>query len=390
MRRVKVASKPRLHVIAIGGAQQFPHFIPVACEVQRRGRFEVTIFVPSREDACAVAGLARKIKAALPEIVIMGLPPGLAAAPTKLHKMLRLLNSSRRLRACETMLCAERTSTLLKRLPGRNPPMIHIPHGAGDRAVGFEKRFSLFDHVIVAGAKDRDRLIGSGVVAPTQCHVGGPVKIAAMLKSVESRPRLFSNQLPTILYNPHFKKSLGSADMFVRPLVDAVMKEERFNLVIAPHVRLAQGWSEAKRQEWNNLSVQGRVAVDLGSERSIDMTYTLGSDIYIGDVSSQVYEFCIRPRPCVFVNAHGVEWRGDESYSMWNFGEVIELDHEIGAALERATEVHGSFRPVQRERATSALMGLRWNEDDMPCFGDVDPIIRTAELVEATVFKPAS
>jgi hypothetical protein len=377
-------------VIAIGGAQQFPHFIPVACEVQRRGKFEVTIFVPSREEACALARLARKIKAALPEVVIMDLPPGLAAAPMKLHKVLRMLNWSRRLRACEAMLCAERTSTLLKRLPGRCPPLIHIPHGAGDRAVGFEKRFSLFDHVIVAGPKDRDRLIGSGVVAPTQCDIGGPVKIAAMLKSVENRPSLFSNQLPTILYNPHFKRSLGSADMFVHPLVDLVLKEELFNLIIAPHVRLSQGWSEAKRREWNNLSVPGRIAVDLGSERSIDMTYTLGSDIYIGDVSSQVYEFCIRPRPCIFVNAHSVKWRGDESFAMWNFGEVIEFDHEIGAALGRAVEVHGSFRQVQLDRAKSALMGLKWNEDDMPCFEDVDPIIRSAELVEATAFKAAS
>ena len=57
-------------------------------------------------------------------------------------------------------------------------------------------------------------------------------------------------------------------------------------------------------------AVAGRVIVDLDSHRLNDMTYTNAADIYLGDVSSQVYEFSTQPRPCVFINAHGVAWQG--------------------------------------------------------------------------------
>src|SRR5690606_21808374 len=123
----------------------------------------------------------------------------------------------------------ERTSTLLKRLPGHCPPMIHIPHGAGDRAIGFEKRFSLFDKVLVAGPKDRDRLITQGVVPAERCAVAGPVKVAAMLRMNAARKPLFDNGLPVLLYNPHFDRKLSSFDSFARRLVTAVTSENSYN-----------------------------------------------------------------------------------------------------------------------------------------------------------------
>src|SRR3546814_2965461 len=54
--------------------------------------------------------------------------------------------------------------------------------------------------------------------------------------------------------------------------------------------------------------------IDLGSERSIDMSYTGSADLYLGDVSSQVAEYLYRPRPCVFLNAQGVD-RSEEHTS---------------------------------------------------------------------------
>lgn len=49
--------------------------------------------------------------------------------------------------------------------------------------------------------------------------------------------------------------------------------------------------------------------VDLDSPRLVEMTYTLTADIYLGDLSSQLYEFLIRPRPVAFINAHRVDWQ---------------------------------------------------------------------------------
>ena len=79
------------------------------------------------------------------------------------------------------------------------------------------------------------------------------------------------------------------------------------------------------------------------------MSYTLAADLYLGDVSSQVYEFCAQPRPCVFVNAHGVSWKGDPHYAMWRFGEVVEEIDQLFPALDGAFQMHTAYETVQRE-----------------------------------------
>src|SRR3546814_16116783 len=75
-------------------------------------------------------------------------------------------------------------------------------------------------------------------------------------------------------------------------------------LVVAPHVRLFAEASDAERAAVAKLAVPGKVMIDLASDRLFDMSYTSGADIYLGDVSSQVYEFLATPRPCLFSNPH--------------------------------------------------------------------------------------
>ena len=41
------------------------------------------------------------------------------------------------------------------------------------------------------------------------------------------------------------------------------------------------------------------------------MSY-LSADVYLGDVSSQVYEFIYKPRPCLFLNSNEIEWTNDQ------------------------------------------------------------------------------
>src|SRR3546814_20602400 len=79
-------------------------------------------------------------------------------------------------------------------------------------------------------------------------------------------------------------------------------------LVVAPHVRLFAEASDAERAAVAKLAVPGKVMIDLASDRLFDMSYTSGADIYLGDVSSQVYEFLATPRPCLFLNAPQVDW----------------------------------------------------------------------------------
>lgn len=372
----------RLHVPAIGGPHQFAHFLPVAFELAASTACEVRIFAPSPADAREVEALAARLGRAAPEIVVMDLPPAVrTVVPGALRKIALLLAWASRIRDADGILCAERTSTILRRLPGRCPPLIHIPHGAGDRAVGFEDRFRFFDRVIVAGAKDRDRLIRESCVAAERCSVGGPVKLAAMLRSGEHGPRLFSDERPVILYNPHFDRRMGTGPAMARRLAETVCANDRYNLVIAPHVRLAQGLGSARRAEWEALAVPGRVLVDLGSARSSDMSYTLAADLYVGDVSSQVYEYLVRPRPCLFVNGHGADWRDNPDYAMWHFGPVIEPDDDLPRALDHAFASWPAFRVAQMAQTRAAFDGIDWDAAGNVLFHGAHPVERAAAMV---------
>ncbi len=253
-------------------------------------------------------------------------------------------------------MTAERTSTVLKHFPWLNPVLIHIPHGAGDRAKGFEKRFSKFDYVIVAGTKDRDRLIADKLVNPERCATSGHIKLAALARMNLGKPkRLFDNDRPTILYNAHFDPALSSWTEFAQPIIDLVKSSDAYNVIVAPHVRLFDSAPQTRRADWIAQSEDNRIIIDLGSDRSIDATYVRAADIYVGDVSSQVYEFIANPRPCVFLNSHHAEWQNNPDYRMWQFGEVIDSPHRLEGAIDRARIDHVRYAGVQDRLGKAAL-----------------------------------
>jgi CDP-glycerol glycerophosphotransferase (TagB/SpsB family) len=97
--------------------------------------------------------------------------------------------------------------------------------------------------------------------------------------------------------------------------------------------------------------------VDLSSDRLVDMSYTAAADIYLGDVSSQVYEFLLTPRPCLFVNAHGVEWKNDPDYAHWQLGEVVSPEGVI-AAVARAKAEHPRFLDRQQSAVAETFSDI--------------------------------
>ena len=97
--------------------------------------------------------------------------------------------------------------------------------------------------------------------------------------------------------------------------------------------------------------------IDLESDRLFDMSYTSGADIYLGDVSSQVYEFLATPRPCLFLNAHGADWTGDPDYLFWTLGDVVDDLAQLPDALDRAAERHATYVDAQRERLAESIGG---------------------------------
>lgn len=347
----------RIAVLFIGGMHQALHIAPVATALAARVGAEVHAYVATEADAAALAHLIERLGAPPLATTVMNLPGWMQALPgaRRLAKLMRLLVWRREICRHDAILTAERSSTLLKRLPGHVPPMIHIPHGAGDRAKGFEKRIALFDHVIVAGPKDKRRMMAAGLVSADNCTVSGAIKVAACRMMQRSSAPLFANGRPVILYNPHFDHGLGSWHKFAADLIDAVIADDHFNLIVAPHIRMFEHASATARQAWQARAVPGRVIVDLGSPRLSDMSYTSAADIYVGDVSSQVYEFLTVAKPCIFLDAHGADWRGNPDYAMWQFGPVVSDLPQFVAAMGDAAPSHGDYIAVQRAMVADAL-----------------------------------
>jgi hypothetical protein len=122
-----------------------------------------------------------------------------------------------------------------------------------------------------------------------------------------------------------------------------------YNLIFAPHLRLFDGASGKARRALAAFERCPNIHVDMGGRASCDMTYTNMADIYLGDVSSQVYEFIRTPRPCLFLNLHGAEWWDHENYAHWRLGPVLAGPQDLMAAVDAARLNHALFGPLQQQ-----------------------------------------
>ncbi|USI73413.1 hypothetical protein [Sphingomonas morindae] len=260
----------------------------------------------------------------------------------------------------DLLVVSEKTSLLLKTHYGLDAlRIVHTRHGAGDRAIGFDRASAGFDLVLVAGEKIRARLIEQAGVAPERIRIVGYPKFDL----APGHPAPFAadpgDRRPIILYNPHVSPHLSSWYRMGPRILDWFVAQSRYRLIFAPHVMLFH-------RKWvvtiDRLSINrpGRLAdavraaphihVDLGSPASTDMTYTEAADLYLGDVSSQVYEFMRRPRPIVALDAHGLNPAPDDpDFAHWAAGPVVRDLDALGPALDEAfADRGGRYAAVQR------------------------------------------
>jgi len=278
-------------------------------------------------------------------------------------KLLTLAAVRRQLNGYDAIALPERTSTIMRRFGVTRPRLIHVDHGAGDRAAGFDPRIARFDFALVAGQKQRRRMLAEGLIRPGAHAVVGYPKFEAIDRLRDPHWSPFADERPVVLYNPHFSAKLGSWPRDGVAIVDAIVRDGRFNLVVAPHIRLCDGarGRTAVAAALAPYAALPNVHVDLGSPRSIDMTYTTLADIYVGDVSSQIYEFLRRPKPALFVNSHDRAWQDDPDYAHWHFGPVVDGADALIDGLDQAIAGHDDFAPEQC-RAFADTFDLREGE----------------------------
>lgn len=350
----------RILFLFIGEPHHIFHALPIAAEMAAEGR-DVEIAVASTDHLRSVEQVVRAYPGFAPRITVLGQgglvrwlrDKGLFRNP----RLPILLGALPFLRRFDAIVVPERTTTAIRHFLPRHTRLIFTPHGAGDRAIMLDPRDRHFDFVLVAGGKSERRLLDAGTIRPGHYAVNGYVKLDLMPRLQKARAPLFANDRPIVLYAPHFRRDLSSWDRFGRDIIAWFAGQDRYNLVVAPHIRLFAEASEAERSEVMQLAVPGKIWIDLDSDRLFDMSYTSGSDIYLGDVSSQVYEFLATPRPCLFLNAHGVDWRGDPDYLFWTLGDVVDDLDRLPEALDDAPARHPLYSEAQRVRLTESIGG---------------------------------
>lgn len=247
------------------------------------------------------------------------------------------------------IIVPERTTLLLKKFGVKNPKLIWTRHGAGDRAIGFSRDVRKFDFILMAGKKIEQRLLKQKSIRPGHYQTGIYAKFDIIHKlQQESQPALFTNNKPIILYNPHFKRRFSSWHKFGFQILEQFFQQDQYNLIFSPHFRLFYPPSSKDIKVFQRYQQSPNILIDLGSERSIDMTYTLAADLYLGDVSSQLSEFLVRPRPCIFLNAHNTHWNNNKNYTSWRLGQVVSSPHHIIKVINEAFKLQKNFIQLQK------------------------------------------
>lgn len=347
--------------VFIAEAYQVYHAAAVLFELMRRDGVQVDVFhvdpeTPEQLDRLAAAHGERPIVSRPLEAGVLG-GAIQKARVFGLAKPQVLAHNEAMLGGYDAIVSTEEViARLFKGRPeAQRPRRILVMHGPASRAVPSLVDAARCDLILVKGPADVEAYLRDGIAREGHVAAVGYPKFVSTTLLAQKTGKLFANANPTVLYNAHKEPRLTSWTRFFEPLMAEFARDRSMNLIVAPHVKMFRRRSETVRRALRERSDE-TILVDPGSNRSLDNTYTEAADIYLGDVSSQVFEFVARPRPCVFLNPRGIEWRGNPHFHAWRMGEVVERPDEVRAALHRAPALHERYREVQ-ERVSREVLG---------------------------------
>lgn len=285
--------------------------------------------------------------------------------------------------------------------------LIVVTHA--ERAVGYGKRILLcpnggdhdlprasgeaFERILVAGEKTRIRLIGEAGMPADRIRITGSPIFDRPTPPIRLWP---DDGRRTVIYNPHWSPRLSSWFRWGAALLEWFADHPDYRLILAPHpylfeqrfVRPAGRWFPRRVYRPGVRYLQApNIHADLSSSLLATRAYLECADIYLGDANSQLYDFLARPRPCGFLNAHGMLGPADPRLISWRAGHVIDDLGDLGEMLRVAAEWHPDiYRPAQEQLfAASIAMGdtpaaERAARAIVDCLEPGVPYARTLEL----------
>lgn len=359
-------------------AHQVAHLAPVAAAMTRlHPQVETIIAYANASIRSRIEGLLSSAGARNPSWCELTLPRGPAKGAAILDRilpasrLLRLRAHDHLLARSDVIVSTERTCLRMKDRLGSNAPLfVRVPHGTGDRSVTFHPDHRRFDMSLVAGPKMAKQLIANGV-HPERIRETGYAKFEGI--DLAAKPDPFGNGKPTFVYNPHFDPYLSSWYSAGPDLLRWFANEggRDFNLIFAPHVMLfrkrlhiSPEYRIARKRP--DVPDEARAApnilVDVDGPRLFDMSHMLAADAYIGDASSQLYEFLVRPRPVFILDPHGrLMSQGREALPFLATGPAAQSLSQLTDLLPNHAEIGMSYRAPQEH-----LMAHTFSLDGRP------------------------
>lgn len=321
------------------------HMITIARELCAKDRYMVTLYVSTKEIEEILRYHFKDYSNEKLKIRLI--------SPSKIHQFIRLFkhryhprvryvikNNNKELYQQTALVTAD---NCMRACPTTGRPIyIGVDHGAGDRETGYIDDYKCFDYLLISGASKKKRMLENNLITQETGKLIGYPKFDLTFQSPPEQ--FFDNNRPVVVYAPHCNRNETSWFKWGEDILDYFFNNKKFNLIFAPHILLFE-----KNKNFNSKYYSARnIQIDLNSSKLTDMSYMKSADIYLGDVSSQVYEFtAFKPRPCVFLNAQKYAWQDNESFRMWKMGDVVEdiitLDEKLNIAINK----HKNYNSIQ-------------------------------------------
>lgn len=369
----------RVAFLFLGEMLLVPHLWPIVDALARlHPELPIDLWVSTSAHEALVAGWLGpdhanvRLRRAPGFLTVDDLEPGdNPPLPPKLPMLAKL---APRLVGVRAVVCAEQTSLWLPRvLPGR-ARYIFTVHGAGPLNYNRDGRLKCAWRLLVPSSLHTADHLANGIKADRIVETG---YAKASFSPSLCRSDLFADDRPIIFYSPHWRRYWSSWWDWGADIVEQLVTQTRYNVVLAPHQRLFERDPAAHAI----LAAAGKaphVHVDSGSFAMVDGSYTEMAELYIGDVSSQIVEYLARPRPCVLLETPNMTWReGAEDYL--DCGDVVRDAASLWPAIEAASARHPQYESFQAAFAaralgdTSAAAPVRAAEAILQALGGVSP-----------------
>jgi len=333
-----ISQQPETQIgfLLINSTAHLYHAASIAFELSYTQGIHVILYISTQENKAILDKLAQSYPKHRCKFCFL--------APSITHQIFRLFkkrlhprvqdiiyNNKKKLLANDALVMTDKH--MLKFQTNTRPKYISVGHGAGDRATAFKSRYKDFDFLLVSGEAKWKRMEAEGIISEKNGRIVGYPKFDSVLQTIP-KTIIFDNEKPIVLYNPHFNQNESSWTKWGEYILNYFYHSQDYNLIFAPHILL---FSKTKKDIAKKYYDAENIHIDLGSNYLTDMTYTKMADIYLGDVSSQVYEFIgYKNRPCIFLNPNQEKWINNENFRMWNMGDVVSNMNNFESTVKNA------------------------------------------------------